>query len=150
MASKRQIAANRRNAKKSTGPRTPAGKAVVRFNSIRHGFRIHIDSPPVENCPGLIEIRERLLQVWQPQTSAQRRLVAKAARAEWKLIQWRETQIRLLREAETSGSRCQDRLRTAFALGQARLERNIRDALDKLADRIRPKSPESRPLLDIA
>ena len=38
MTSKRQIEANRRNAKKSTGPRSDAGKAAVALNGIKHGL----------------------------------------------------------------------------------------------------------------
>jgi hypothetical protein len=38
MASKRQIAANRRNARKSTGPRSSAGKRRTSGNSYRHGL----------------------------------------------------------------------------------------------------------------
>jgi hypothetical protein len=38
LASEKQIAANRRNATKSTGPRTPDGKARSRMNSFRHGL----------------------------------------------------------------------------------------------------------------
>ena len=38
MATKRQIAANRRNARKSTGPRTPDGKAQSSRNAVRHGI----------------------------------------------------------------------------------------------------------------
>ena len=33
------LASNRRNAKKSTGPRTARGKAIARLNSFRHGMR---------------------------------------------------------------------------------------------------------------
>jgi hypothetical protein len=38
MASERQIAANRRNASKSTGPRTEAGKMRASHNALRHGM----------------------------------------------------------------------------------------------------------------
>jgi len=38
MATAAQIAANCLNAQKSTGPRTPAGKAAIRFNALQHGL----------------------------------------------------------------------------------------------------------------
>lgn len=38
MATEKQIAANRRNALKSTGPRTPEGKARSRWNALKHGI----------------------------------------------------------------------------------------------------------------
>ena len=40
MASERQIAANRRNAKKSSGPRSANGKARSRQNAFQHGLSI--------------------------------------------------------------------------------------------------------------
>ena len=36
--SSKQIAANRQNARKSTGPRTPAGRAVSKMNALKHGI----------------------------------------------------------------------------------------------------------------
>jgi hypothetical protein len=42
MPSDRQIAANRNNAKKSTGPRSDAGRQVSRRNALRHGLAIDI------------------------------------------------------------------------------------------------------------
>jgi hypothetical protein len=44
MASERQIAANRRNARKSTGPRSGAGKNRASCNAYRHGLTLSITS----------------------------------------------------------------------------------------------------------
>jgi hypothetical protein len=44
MASERQIAANRRNARKSTGPRSGAGKKRASRNAHRHGLTLSITS----------------------------------------------------------------------------------------------------------
>jgi len=38
MTNQRRVDANRRNAQLSTGPRTPQGKAAVRYNGLRHGL----------------------------------------------------------------------------------------------------------------
>jgi hypothetical protein len=46
MPSDRQIAANRKNAKKSTGPRSDAGREASRRNARRHGLAIAIETDP--------------------------------------------------------------------------------------------------------
>jgi len=38
MVSDKQLAANRANAQRSTGPRTPEGKAIARYNALTHGI----------------------------------------------------------------------------------------------------------------
>lgn len=43
MPTDKQIEANRRNAQKSTGPRTDAGKNQSRLNAIKHGLTGHIN-----------------------------------------------------------------------------------------------------------
>jgi hypothetical protein len=46
MASNRQIAANRSNAQKSTGPRSKAGKEASRRNALRHGLAVSVGNDP--------------------------------------------------------------------------------------------------------
>jgi hypothetical protein len=37
MTTDKQIAANRANARKATGPKTAAGKAIAKLNDVKHG-----------------------------------------------------------------------------------------------------------------
>jgi hypothetical protein len=47
MTSDRQLAANRRNAKKSTGPISRSGKSRSRQNALRHGLATSADRDPL-------------------------------------------------------------------------------------------------------
>ena len=58
MATPAQIEANRLNAKKSTGPRTPQGKAVSSMNALKHGLRANPAPLPHED-PELAAARAR-------------------------------------------------------------------------------------------
>ena len=49
MTSYRQIEANRRNALKSTGPKTEGGKQVSRCNAVRHGLTAETVSSALED-----------------------------------------------------------------------------------------------------
>jgi hypothetical protein len=46
MASPRKVIANRENARRSTGPRTPASKARAAQNSMRHGLSVALVRAP--------------------------------------------------------------------------------------------------------
>src|SRR5271169_148371 len=59
MTSERKIAANRKNARKSTGPRSNAGRAASRHNARRHGLATGIGSDPALRDD--IEILAKLL-----------------------------------------------------------------------------------------
>ena len=48
--SEKKRAANRANARKSTGPRTAAGKARVSLNALTHGMTAHACVLPFENA----------------------------------------------------------------------------------------------------
>src|ERR1700722_1262104 len=49
MVSEKQLEANRRNAEKSTGPRTTEGKSNSSRNNLRHGLTGHISLLPTED-----------------------------------------------------------------------------------------------------
>src|SRR6185369_6699675 len=66
MATQAQINANRRNARKSTGPRTDAGKAAVRQNALRHGYCAGIPILKVESQEEFAQLRDILCEENQP------------------------------------------------------------------------------------
>jgi hypothetical protein len=63
MATEKQILANRKNARSSTGPRTSAGKARSRMNARRHGLASLLEGAPPETCLDLEALSERLSQI---------------------------------------------------------------------------------------
>jgi hypothetical protein len=66
MTSEKQARANRRNALKSTGPKTPKGKATVRHNALRHGLLSRDVLLPGEDEDALRELGEHLWDELQP------------------------------------------------------------------------------------
>lgn len=48
MTSAKQIQANRRNARKSSGPKTDAGKAIAARNALQHGVLARVAIPIAE------------------------------------------------------------------------------------------------------
>jgi len=53
MSTTQQINANRQNAQRSTGPRSPEGKAVSRFNALKSGIDAQAQVIPGEDPAGL-------------------------------------------------------------------------------------------------
>jgi hypothetical protein len=81
--SKRKLAANRANAKKSTGPRSAAGKEAVSQNRVVHGLCGQFRVLSSERQEDYDELLERFLQAEKPVDQVERELVAKMARHTW-------------------------------------------------------------------
>ena len=82
MASAAQIEANRRNAQKSSGPKTEKGKARVRCNALKHGMTAVTTMPGLthEDPDQLREKTLRLINDLQPSNEAELDQVCQAAR----------------------------------------------------------------------
>ena len=79
MATEAQIEANRENAKKSTGPRTAAGKARVRRNASRHGLCNTIAVMSDENRKKFEDLLAQLKEEHHPVGITENLLVYKMA-----------------------------------------------------------------------
>lgn len=91
MASDAQIAANRANAARSTGPRTAQGKARASRNGLKHGNRAGKHSAFAvallsdESQADFATLRDTYLNLCQPANEIQSFLVARMALAAWRL-----------------------------------------------------------------
>src|SRR5918997_7079192 len=85
MSSARKAAANRQNALKSTGPKTPDGKAAVRLNALRHGLLSEEILLPGEDGEALRELAERLRAELQPVGELESILVDRITSLLWRL-----------------------------------------------------------------
>ena len=85
MATDKQTAANRLNAQKSTGPRTPEGRAAVRLNGVTHGLTAKTLVLEGESESDFKAVFESLEAEHQPTTPTEETLVAQLAMATWRL-----------------------------------------------------------------
>src|SRR3954447_945850 len=85
MASDKQVQANRRNAQKSTGPKTTEGKASVRYNAMKHGLLSEEVLLPGEDEDSLKGLSELLRDELQPVGEMENLLVDRIVAAHWRL-----------------------------------------------------------------
>jgi hypothetical protein len=84
MATPAQIEANRRNAQRSTGPRTQAGKDKAKLNAIKHGLAASTSVfLPHEDAARYHEMRAALFETWQPANAQELLLVDQICQAWW-------------------------------------------------------------------
>lgn len=91
--------ANRENAKRSTGPRTPEGKQISSRNAVRHGLtgqRLFLSD---EDLPYYTSFCQGFLDEWQPQGLTETNLVHSLATHQWRLHAAQAREISLYDEA---------------------------------------------------
>ena len=85
MTSIRQIEANRRNAIRSTGPKTEDGKHRSRRNALRHGLSAETVIEIAEDLEDYRGFEAAIIADYDPLTAVERELVLRLASLLWRL-----------------------------------------------------------------
>ena len=85
MTSFRQIEANRRNARKSTGPVTEDGKRRSRCNAVRHGLTAETVIGALEDAEDYQAFQAAIMADYDAQSAVERELVLRLASLLWRL-----------------------------------------------------------------
>jgi hypothetical protein len=85
MTSEARSAANRRNARYSTGPRTEAGKAASSRNATRHGLLARDTCLPDEDSAQFQHLRQRVFDDLEPEGILEETCCERIADAIWRL-----------------------------------------------------------------
>jgi len=130
MATLKQFEANRRNAQKSAGPKTPEGKAAVSMNALRHGLRARTVVLPGEKREEFAQLCDDLEVEWHPQSRTEQFYVEQMAVSQWKLTRMEVVEVNFFKDAEAA----QNQLPMLDRLWQAecRLERSYARAQHEL------------------
>jgi hypothetical protein len=151
MTSKRKTAANRRNARKSTGPKTPEGKAKASMNALRHGLRARTIVLPDESQEEYDQLHAGFQEKYRPQDPVEQYLVDLAAIAKWKLARADDFEVQCDANAKTPEARAANlgrmsqihcRLQRAFFKAHKELE-HIKAAREKQAEQSKPEQSKT-------
>src|SRR3954463_4338910 len=97
MSTVKQLEANRRNAKKSTGPRTPEGKANTRGNALKSGIDAKAETMlPFEDPAKLEALTRQSYARFPPPPPEQPCLVDDLISDEWQLRRFRAIEGQIL------------------------------------------------------
>src|SRR5665213_2086280 len=100
-SSEKRIAANRANAKRSTGPTSEIGRRNSSRNSSRHHFLASAVLIPHESRERFAELLNAFTADFQPRDNTERSLVDKMAVAHWRLMRlWAVETARITHETK--------------------------------------------------
>src|SRR6201981_4051034 len=101
MTSFRQIYANRRNARKSTGPVTDEGKQRSRCNALRHGLTAETVISALEDAEDYKAFEAAVIADYEAQSAVERELVLRLASLLWRVRRAPPTENRPLSSQHT-------------------------------------------------
>src|SRR5262245_18512514 len=85
MATEKQLAANRQNAKNSTGPRTEAGKRRSRRNALRHGLTAETVIGVHDDATAYRALQRAVSADYRPETNFETELIGRLVSLLWRL-----------------------------------------------------------------
>src|SRR5262245_48381999 len=89
MISALKAASNRRNAQRSTGPRTRTGKKTVSMTALHHGLAACTVVLPHESASSYKRLKASLMASYAPANKAEKMLVDQIAAGYWRTIRAR-------------------------------------------------------------
>ena len=137
MASKKQLQANRTNARKSTGPKSQGGKARSRLNSRKHGLTAETLIIVGECAGDFDQLRAELMDEHDPQSALEAELVERVAGILWRLrrVPFFEAAIIDARQAQvTDNMRQEEERRPQRWHGYEEEEESDEDEADEMSD----------------
>jgi hypothetical protein len=98
MATERQIAANKRNAQKSTGPTTEIGRANSSRNALKHGLTAEQVTIEGEQARDFEAFRDDILESLRPQGAIEEQLAERVALCWWRLRRVYRMEVAIAKE----------------------------------------------------
>ena len=135
MTTTRQAEANRLNGSKSTGPRTPAGKAVVAYNAMKHGLLSRESLVKGESEADLVDFGKRLRAQLVPVGELELLLVDRIVSTGWRLRRLVSVETMLFNKEHTPDHAFNDYGREKMGVlsrYEVTLERSLYKALHEL------------------
>ena len=97
MSSQAQLDANRNNALNSTGPRSAAGKAVSRFNALKHTLDAKEQVIPTEDPEARAELTAAYRQEHDPIGATESYLAETLAHNHWNRMRYQKVEAQVIR-----------------------------------------------------
>jgi hypothetical protein len=137
MATEKQIAANRANALRSTGPKTPEGKAQSSLNALRHGLLARTVVLRAESQDAFNDFAASFYAEYQPVGATETALVDALISARWRAMRMNKIEaVQIDREFDRQHDPALEDLDNATRTGMAYCEAVNQSGALHLIDRV--------------